>query len=228
MSKQAKPIRRVSSTSKKKTNWLLIAGGTAVGAIVMFGLLFLALREPPVQTLASYCNANPDRCEPSGDNDAPVTVVEVSDYGCSHCRDFNLEKASLLHEQYVVTGDVKWVFLPFSLDDTRQPAAEAAMCAGDQEKFAEYHYALFALQNSPQAFTRDGYLSAAQSAGIPDIAAFTECMDSREYRSIVQENRSAARRAGVTGTPTFYINDVKVEGNRPLGDFQQLIGNLIN
>lgn len=228
MSKQAKPIRRVSQTSKKKTNWLLIAGGTIVGAVVMFGLLFLALREPPVQTLASYCNANPDRCEPSGSSEAPVTIVEVSDYGCSHCRDFNLEKAALLHEQYVTTGDVKWVFLPFSLDDTRQPAAEAAMCAGDQGKFPEYHYALFTIQTTPLAFTRDGYLNAAQTAGIPDIATFTECMDSRQYRSIVQDNRSAASRAGVTGTPTFFINDAKVEGNRPLDDFQQLIGNLLN
>ena len=228
MSKQAKPIRRVPQKSKKKSNWLLIAGGTLVGAIVLFGLLFLAMREPPVQTLASYCDANPDNCQITGASDAPVTIVEVSDYGCNHCRDFNLEKASILDEQYVATGDVKWVILPFSLDDVRQPAAEAVMCAGDQEKFTEYHHALFTLMDTPLAFTRDGYLSAAQTAGIPDLDTFTQCMDSRQYSSIIQENRSAARHAGVTGTPSFFINDAKLEGNQPLSVFQQRIESLTN
>ena len=221
MRKQAKPIRRVQQ--KKKTNWLMIAGGTVLGAVIMFGALYLALREPPTQSLAAYCEANPERCEVLGSGEAPVSVVEVSDYGCPHCRDFNLDKATPLEGQYVSNGTAKWVVVPFALDDIRQPAAEAAMCAGDQGKFFEYHRALFELQDTTLAFTRDGYLSAAQSVSIPDMDAFTQCMDSREYRGIVRDNRSAASLAGVSGTPTFFINDVKVEGNQPLNVFQQRI-----
>lgn len=226
MRKQAKPIRRAQQ--RKKTNWLLISGVTLVGAIIMFGMLYLALREPPVQSLAAYCNANPERCEVIGASDAPVTVVEVSDYGCPHCRDFNLEKADALEAQYVAGGTAKWVIVPFSLDDARQPAAEAAMCAGDQGRFFEYHRALFGLQDTALAFTRDGYVNAAQSAGIPDMDTFTQCMDSRQYRNTVRDNRSAAGLAGVTGTPSFFVNDLKVEGNQPLEVFQQRIEGAAN
>ncbi len=227
MSKRKRPVRRVARGRRQTTNWPVIIGGVTLGAVALFALLYLALREPEVRTLTAYCQANPERCVAEGEAGAPVTIVEVSDYGCSHCRDFNLEKAEVIAQQYVAAGIVEWVILPFALRDETAQAAESSLCARDQGAFNAYHRALFELQTTSLAFTRDGYLAAAQTAGVEDLERFTGCVDSREHRETVNANRLIARQNGVNGTPTFFINDRALGGNVPLSTFDQRINSAL-
>jgi protein-disulfide isomerase len=224
--------RRPPVRKERQTNWYLLGGLIALGVIGLFALLFLSLQggatpaspdRPVERVLEGYCERNPDRCMVRGDSSAPVTIVEVSDYGCSHCRNFNMSTAGVLDETYVGTGEVRWISLPYALSTATLPAAESSMCAAEQEAYWEYHHALFEQQSSELALTRAGFLQAADEVGL-DVEAFASCLDSGNYTSIVQNNMTAAQQAGVTGTPTFFVNGVTLNGNRPLSDFQNAIG----
>lgn len=213
------------------TNWYVIGGVAAIGLVGLFALLFLTLQGQGVPTptpapdlaLLDYCEQNPENCIARGEADAPVTVVEVSDYGCSHCRNFNVGgTAEALDQQYVDTGQVRWIALPYALSNQTAPTAEAAMCAADQGAFWEFHEAMFELQTSEIALTEAAFTQSAEALDL-DMDAFESCLDSDEYVPLVQNNIQAAARAGVSATPTFFINGTMVEGNRPLADFQQII-----
>ncbi|MFW6042330.1 MAG: DsbA family protein [Chloroflexota bacterium] len=233
MAKVAPPRKRGSR--ERNTNWLLIGGISALGIIGLFALLFVTLQgqgQPtptpePVASLADFCEANEDNCIAQGDEDAPVTVIEVSDYGCPHCRDFNLGgTAEALYESYVDSGDVRWVVLPYALRAATQPPAAAAMCAAEQDQFFPYHHELFEFQDANPGLTRDGFVQAAENVGL-DVGAFEDCIDGNRYRSVVQRNVSVAASAGVSATPTFFVNGVKMEGNQPLANFQQQLDQML-
>lgn len=222
------PQRRKQQT--RETNWLVVGGLIALGVIVFGFLLYLALRGPesqPVQTLAEYCEANPDRCAVSGEADAPVTLVEVSDFGCTHCTAFHNETASDLEAQFVEPGTVRWVVMPYALSTTTVPAAAAAMCAGEQDKYFEFTHTMFAIDPVETRLSPEGYQQAANAVGL-DMAAFNSCMQDARFIDVVNANRDAARNVGVSGTPTFFVNDEKLVGAQPLSVFAQTIESLIN
>lgn len=223
---QRRPIRHLE---KRPVNWPIIAGVIALGVIVLFSLLALSLRDPEIANLIDYCQDNPERCVAIGPADAPVTVVEVSDYGCPACRAFNVETAGAIEQSYVETGQVRWIVLPYarpSVKNQTGPAAEAALCANDQERFLDYHNTLFAMQESEAALTRDGYMQAAESLEL-DIAAFTSCLDSRTYQDTIEANIEAATLADVRATPTFFLAGLKLEGAQPFTVFQQRLEALL-
>lgn len=223
--------RKKRQSPQRNTNWLVLGGILGLGAILLFALLFLNLQGQGVPTptpqaitvLNDYCAENEEYCFEKGDPNSPVTVIEVSDYACIHCRNFNTGgTADALEEQYVETGQVHWIVVPYSTNDATVPVAEAAFCAGEQDSFFEYHRAMFDQFGTDNAYTREGILSAARTAGV-DVGEFESCMDSGNYSSVLQRNLAVAASAGVRATPTFFINGRLVEGNLPLGNFQQQI-----
>jgi len=224
---------RGAKQNNQGTNWLLIGG--VIAAVIMvaglFYLLSLSLQEEDVpqiaQALSDYCLENPDNCLTKGSADAPVTIVEISDYGCGHCANFNLDTAPLLEDLYVRQGQVQWVILPYALGARTAPAAEAAMCADDQEAFFEFHERMFEIQGEPQALTSDGFKQVAEELNL-DMDSFNACFGSGKYSDIVQDNISAASRIGVRETPTFFINDSILRGNAPLSSFQQAINRALS
>lgn len=218
--RRRKTTSRRARPAKRETNWLLI-GGIIVGAVVIFGLLALALQEPEAVSLADFCENNPENCIAKGTADAPVTIVEVSDYGCGHCRNFNLESADIIDQEYVESGQVRWVVLPYALSVQTTPAAESAYCAAEQDSFFAYHRQMFEIQTLPAALTPAGFIESAGRAGL-DLETFNTCLENDDYGSLVQENIRAARNAGVAATPTFFINGVKIEGNNPNGIFSEI------
>lgn len=193
-----------------------------MGVIALFALLFFSLQEPEIPTLAQYCQDNPERCVFEGSPNAPVTIVEVSDYGCVHCRNFHAETLPLIKDQHVATDQVRWIFLPYALSTTTLPASNAAMCANEQGVYARYGDLLFGQQNQPIALTREGFLQAAEQLEL-DMNAFVSCMDSGRYYNVIQENVNAARGVRISATPSFMINDRLVEGAVPFSVFQQRI-----
>jgi protein-disulfide isomerase len=234
MAKKVRRTRRRQRASERGTDWRIIGGVIALAAVALIALLAVSLSAqdsaptPTVagQPLVDYCQENPENCVAKGPADAPVTVVEVSDYGCGHCRNFNLDTAGLLEDLYVTPGQVRWVILPYALSQQTLPAAEAAMCAGDQERFWEFHHRMFEIQNESLALSRRGFMDAAEDLGL-DTDAFDECLDSAKYRPLVASNIDAAERVGVRATPTFFFNDQMLEGNAPLSTFQQRINALL-
>lgn len=226
MAKKA-PQRRKQAT--RETNWLVIGGLIALGVFIFGALLFLALRPGPnqtAQTLSEYCEDNSDRCAFLGEEGSPVTMVEVSDFGCVHCTTFHNETATPLKEQYVDTGTVRWIALPYALSTTTVPAAASAMCANDQDAYFEYANALFGIEDTTFRLSPEGYQQAALAVGL-DLDAFSSCMSEGRYINTVQSNIDAARSNRVTGTPTFFLNDEELSGAQPLSVFSQVINNLV-
>jgi len=209
----------------------LIGGIFAVVAVGLFALLALNLQggstTAELLSLASYCEENPERCVAEGSPDAPITIIEVSDYGCNACQTFNLETAGLVQDLYLTPGQVRWLYVPFALGPQTVAAAEASMCANDQEKFIDFHFQMFEIQGTEKALTRDGFLEVATDLGM-DVDVFESCLKDGTYRSIVQLNIEAAQEAGVNSTPTVFINDKPFVGAYPLSSFQQEINSILN
>jgi protein-disulfide isomerase len=228
--------RSRTQTHERKTNWWLIGGFVGVGVIGLFALLFLSLQSagaPPIEPapehnliLENYCKANPDNCLASGSADAPITIVEISDYGCGHCRNFNLDTADALKAQYVDSGQVRWVTLPYALGGQTgfptAPSATAVLCANEQGAFEDFHTALFTLQGTNDFNTINGFTAIGSDLGL-DTDALAACVEDGRYNDILNDNIQIASQAGINSTPSFFINGQLVRGNMPLENFQQII-----
>lgn len=144
--------------------------------------------------------------------DAPVTLVEFSDYNCPHCRTYALETAPLVDDEFVASGQIKYVIRPYYLWNWSRPIAEAAMCAREQEGFWDYHHWLFANserfppQRSP---SRGMLLELAEASGL-DRDAFDACLDEGRYRDeVVASTEDARLKQGVDSTPTIFVNGIR-------------------
>lgn len=160
-----------------------------------------------------------------GAADAPVTIVEYSDYQCPHCASFAQDTLADVIKNYVTAGDVRYIHRDAAiLGEESQWAAQAANCAADQEHFWEYHELLFERQGERNsgAYSRDSLKQYADELGL-DTEAFNECVDSNKYaQEVVQETQEAQER-GVEGTPTFFVNDEVIPGNVPFEQMQEII-----
>jgi protein-disulfide isomerase len=154
-----------------------------------------------------------------GPENAPVTVIEFSDYQCPFCKRAEPTIQAVL-EKY--PSQVRVVFRHLPLDGLHpraRAASIAAVCAENQGKFWPYHDQLFANQTAMSDEDLDKYATAA---GL-DLAAFKTCRQSPEAAARVQADADAARAVGITGTPAFLINGILISGARPLEDFSKWI-----
>jgi len=153
--------------------------------------------------------------------DAPITIIEFSDYECPFCERFYVQTLPQLQKNYIDTGKVRLVFrdypLSFHLNATN--AAVAAECAGEQKKYWEYHDALFQHQN---ALDNKSLKQYAMDLGL-FTASFNQCLDSSAMLEEVQKDLQEGSRLGVRGTPTFFINGTRIVGAQPYEAFKQVI-----
>jgi protein-disulfide isomerase len=166
-----------------------------------------------------------------GDPNAPIQIIEYGDYKCSHCGTFAVETEPLIVQNYVSTGTVYLVFRSFGggLSAESQMAAEAAYCAGDQNKYWEYHDILFANRASG-AFTDRRIKAFAEILDL-DMDAFESCYNSGKHTDRTNQDFADAQAAGVTGTPAFIITynvngEEKqrfINGAYPFSEFQAQI-----
>lgn len=156
-----------------------------------------------------------------GSEDAKVTIVEFSDYQCPFCGRFARDTLPLIVSEYVDTGKVRIVFRDFPIagHQNAQKAAEASECADEQGKFWEYHDKLFANQQYLGIVDLKQY---AKDLGL-DSAKFDQCLDSGKYASEVQKDFQDGQSYGVSGTPTFFVNDIQIVGAQPFSVFKQAI-----
>jgi protein-disulfide isomerase len=137
-----------------------------------------------------------------GASHAPVTIVEYGDFECPNCKQA-APAVKLLLERFA--GRVRVVFRHFPLEEVHPhalAAAEAAECAGGQGKFWEMHDLLFANQDHLKTNQLHSYAERLQL----DMARYTSEMDDEVYRQRIREQMEGARRSGVRGTPTFFVN----------------------
>ena len=232
-----KPKKRPARKADRKTNWYVIGGIVGAGIIGLFVLMFASMQSTATareseseanDRLLTYCDSNPGNCMVKGEADAPLTVIEISDYGCGHCRNFNVDKADALDAEYVQSGQVRWIVMPFALQNQSGqlptgPTAVAAMCADEQGRFFDFHHTIFERQGEPDYNTNSSFVSAATDLGM-DLGAFNSCLDNNDYASVLRKNVSIIQSASVRSTPTFFIGGRKIEGNLPnLSDFQNVI-----
>ncbi len=157
-----------------------------------------------------------------GPEDAPITIVEFSDFQCPYCARFRQQTFDALFEQY---GDqIRLVYRDFPLNSIHpeaQKAAEASQCAHEQGKYWEMHDAMFANQ-AITGLSIDALSSMAEQIGL-DVDTFTACVDSGKYADEVANDLRDGSSYGVTGTPTFFINGVRLVGAQPLVAFTTII-----
>lgn len=156
----------------------------------------------------------------TGSVDAPIVIVEYSDFQCPYCQRHNAEVKPLLMEKY---GDnILYVYKDFPLTSIHPqafPASEAALCANEQEAYEPFHELLFSgtMELGPAA-----YLAFAEQLGL-DIDAFTACVEEGRYTEEVQADLDYAVNLGVRSTPTFFINGIAVVGAQPYDVFAGII-----
>ena len=156
-----------------------------------------------------------------GDPDAPVTIVEFSDFQCPFCSRFYSQTYLALKEDYVDTGKVNVVFrdFPLSFHPEAEPSAIAAECANEQGEFWAFHDLIFENQGSLSA---SSYLEWAEQIGL-DMDQFSDCVDSQKYKSEVAADYNDGGRLGITGNPGFFVNGQLVTGAQPYSVFASAI-----
>ncbi len=162
-----------------------------------------------------------------GSEDAPVVIVEWSDFQCPFCSRFALETAPSIKQNYVDTGKVLFVYKHFPLDSIHPmatPAALASECAAEQGKFWEYHDKVF--ENMASLSTAN-LKKWAGDLGL-NTATFNSCLDSQKYADKVKADLQEGLAAGIRGTPGFLVNGELVSGAQPYSVFQQIIEAQLN
>lgn len=168
-----------------------------------------------------------------GRADAPVTIVEYTDFQCPFCARHATSTLPELRRKYIATGRVRYIVRDLPLVTIHPLARDAALvgrCIAElgAERFWAYHDFLFAHQ---RGMTRDTILQAARSAGLPAKTA-QECLATLRFDSDLEGDRRVAERAGLTGTPAFVIGPtapgdtirgVSITGAYPLSTFEEAI-----
>ncbi|MFO0566084.1 MAG: thioredoxin domain-containing protein [Polyangiaceae bacterium] len=157
-----------------------------------------------------------------GNADAPVTIVEISDFQCPFCSRVGPTMKQIKDTYGPQKVRIVWKNQPLPFHDKAKPAAEAAMAAfalGGNDAFWKFHDQAFANQ---QALTPENFEKWAQGAGV-DVAKFKEAVASKKHAAKVDEDMALAQKIGASGTPAFRINGVTVVGAQPFEKFKEVI-----
>jgi protein-disulfide isomerase len=157
-----------------------------------------------------------------GDPNAPLTIVEYSDFQCGFCARAALEIVPRIEDEFLTDGRAKLVFKHYAFEGQESIlAAEAAECAGDQGEFWGYHDTLFA--NQADVFNKPTLERFAEELGL-DTTVFNECLESRKHQAKVNNDRAfGCREDDINSTPTFLVGDTKIVGAKGWDVFEAAI-----
>jgi protein-disulfide isomerase len=169
-----------------------------------------------------------------GNPNAPITIVEFSDFQCPFCARFHIETLPLIMDEYINKGQVKLVFRDFpitSIHPNALPASVAAECASEQGKFKEMHDKLFENQKewSNQNIDKVIITFNQYASGMAlDEIKFDSCLKNGKYIEEIQKDLDDGRIYGVSGTPGFFVgNDqigfIELQGAQPFENFKKVI-----
>ena len=194
--------------------------------------------QPTLPNQPSQVSASADDDAVLGDKNAPVTIIEFSDYQCPFCRKFWTETFNQIKKDYIDTGKVKFVYRDFplaSIHPAAEPAAEAANCVrekGGDEAYYKMHDKIFQEGNKIDGGDPiTGPVKGTAQFGATELKKLAKdlgynidsCLDSGKYASEVQKDLADGQAAGGQGTPYFVINGKPLNGAQPYSAFKQVI-----
>ncbi|MFC9822065.1 DsbA family protein [Streptomyces erythrochromogenes] len=159
-----------------------------------------------------------------GRADAPVVLIEYSDFKCGYCGKFARDTEPELVKKYVDNGTlrIEWRNFPIFGAES-EAAAKAAWAAGQQDRFAAFHAAAYADGSKEKGFAEPRLLELAREAGVPDIERFKADMAGEQAVAALKKDQEEGYRIGVTSTPSFLVNGKPIAGAQPLGAFTAAI-----
>ncbi|HLC58076.1 MAG TPA: DsbA family protein [Candidatus Nanoarchaeia archaeon] len=161
----------------------------------------------------------------TGNKDAPLTIIEFSDFQCPFCQRFHDQAYGQIKKEYIDAGKVKFVYRDFPLESIHpyaRKAAEAGECADEQGKFWEYHGKLFENQQVWSGAGESEFKKYAQDLKL-DSEKFNTCLDSGKYANEVSKDLADGARSGVQGTPFFVVGSTPLSGAQPFASFKAAI-----
>ncbi len=171
-----------------------------------------------------------------GDPNAPVTLIEFSDYRCPFCSRFDSDTLTQLKTEYIDTGKLKFVYRDFSIHAPQSDdASTAGNCALEQNKFWEYQKVLWERFDAGDTFDAATLKSYAGQLGL-NQATFDSCFDAGNQKAEFEKDYNDARLLSVTGTPTFFVGKTtssgeieatKIVGAQPYETFKTEIDKLL-
>lgn len=227
-----------SASSSRKP--LLISAGVAVAAITLGIVSWQATADGESRAKSSSASA-PQASDAqaelkalarreSGDKlavgraDAPVVLIEYSDFKCGYCGKFARDTEPELMKKYVQDGTlrIEWRNFPIFGADS-EAAARAAWAAGQQDRFAQFHAAAYAEGSKEKGFGEARLEELAQQAGVPDLERFKKDMAGEQAAAALRKDQEEGYRIGVTSTPSFLVNGQPVAGAQPIDAFTAAI-----
>jgi protein-disulfide isomerase len=241
------PVVNEDTVTFKRSHFYAVLTVLAFAAGVLVGYVAWGYGTPSAPAVAQVVVQTPTAPEPRvydiktdgypslGPKDAPITVVEFSDYQCPYCYRWHEQVYKPLLAAY--PGKIRFVYrnFPLSFHQNAFASAEAALCAGDQNAYWKFHDVLFdnqATLNNQAGTVLDqtAYNQFAQGLGL-DVTTFEKCMTSHKYQQFIMDDVNYASslppdsngEAAVGGTPTFFINGHRLGGAYPIEYFKQII-----
>lgn len=171
-----------------------------------------------------------------GDADAPITIIEFSDYQCPFCRSFWTDTYPQLKKDYIDTGKARLVFrdYPLSFHPMAIPAANAAECVKERwnsKGYFRFHDKVFSEENILDSGTKEGPVTKTVDFTEDDLKKWARqigypidaCLDAKKFQSEIEADMADGNAAGVDGTPAFFINGEKLSGAVPYAQFKVII-----
>ncbi len=216
---------------------LILPGAILIAAVLVSGSLLYANssklptgaaiggNNPPNKVVQASAGGSPFL----GNKDAKITIIEFADYRCPFCERFYNDAEKQIIANYVNTGKAKFVFKNYAfLGQESVWASEAAECANEQGKFWEYHDWLYNNQ-APESdlayYSKANLVKYAGKVGL-NTGQFSSCLNSDKYSAKVTSEFNEGKDAGVTGTPTVFINGQSLVGAQPFSAFKAVIDNI--
>jgi len=200
---------------------------------ILLAALFTAIAASPAYAQGQGVFLGVDDDPMLGSPTAKVLIIEFGDYQCPSCRMFWKDVEPRIKKEYIDTGKAKLVFRDFPIVQIHPEALLAAMavdCAGEQDKYWQYHDKVFREQYNKGddlvRFKAADLKKWAKDTGI-DSAKFDQCLDSEKYKNEVLKDKADGEAVSVQGTPTFFINGHVIGGAQAYPAFKNLIDSLL-
>ena len=178
----------------------------------------------PDSATAEAMLSRADKARIQGNASAPVWLVEVSDFQCPYCKMWHDSTYETIRKEFVATGQVRMAYVNFPISShvNAVPAATAAMCAAEQDRFWPMHDALFASQDQWATLADPATMleGLAQKAGVK-MPQYRDCVKSGVMQRLIFADRQRGTTSGVNSTPWFFIGDDVIRGALP-GDLYRV------
>lgn len=241
---------RKHKTDKRRINKKALIVGVALAFIMVGGAVTAVLLNSPstalnkdnnnevIQQIVAPISENVPVLAAEGGS-SNITMVEFGDYQCQYCARFHNETKNQIMNNFVDTGQIRFVFKDFVINDLPSDrastlAAEASYCAADQGKYWQYHDELYDNSRGENTgwVTENSLKQFATRIGIQNLTEFSGCLENHTHRDLVEANSQLANVIGLRSTPSFVIisNEtvpIAIEGAQPFPVFKQAIDDVL-